>query len=87
MRSVHIIIDGKELINGKCTTQVPLAAACLTHPALEHTPEPPLGLAGSIARTFIDSPSSPLLLIASLFIGILDLFFTTRQEDPGSMYP
>ena len=59
----------------------------LTHPALEHIPEPPLGLAGSIARTFIDSPLSPLLLIASLFIGILGLFFTPRQEDPEIHVP
>ncbi|MDJ0807576.1 MAG: efflux RND transporter permease subunit [Gammaproteobacteria bacterium] len=59
----------------------------LTHPALEHVPEPRLGLAGGFARTFINSPLSPLLLLASLFIGILGLFLTPRQEDPEILVP
>ncbi|MEN8178861.1 MAG: efflux RND transporter permease subunit [Pseudomonadota bacterium] len=59
----------------------------LTHPALEHEPESRLGLAGGIARTFIDSPLSPLLLLASLFVGILGLFLTPRQEDPEILVP
>ncbi len=60
----------------------------ISHAALEHLPAaPPLGLAGGIARTFIDSPLSPLLLLASLFVGILGLFFTPRQEDPEILVP
>lgn len=59
----------------------------LTHAALEHAQAPPLGLAGRIAHTFIDSPLSPLLLLASLFVGILGLIFTPRQEDPEILVP
>lgn len=44
-------------------------------------------MAGNIARTFIDSPLSPLFLLACLFIGILGLIFTPRQEDPEILVP
>ena len=61
-------------------------------PALHHHPIPheettSLGLAGNIARVFIDSPLSPLLLLASLFVGLLGLLFTPRQEDPEISVP
>lgn len=46
-----------------------------------------LGLAGKIACTFIDSPISPMLMIATLAIGLLGLFFTPRQEDPQISVP
>jgi len=46
-----------------------------------------LGLAGRMARAFIHSPLSPLLLIASLAMGILGLLFTPRQEDPQISVP
>jgi multidrug efflux pump subunit AcrB len=59
----------------------------LTHPAIPHKAEPPLGLAGNIARIFIESPLSPLLLTATLCIGLLGLFFTPRQEDPEISVP
>ncbi|RLJ15767.1 acriflavin resistance protein [bacterium endosymbiont of Escarpia laminata] len=59
----------------------------LDHAALPHKVELPLGMAGNIARTFIDSPLSPLLLLACLFIGILGLIFTPRQEDPEILVP
>ncbi len=59
----------------------------LDHAALPHKVELPLGMAGSVARTFIDSPLSPLLLLACLFIGILGLIFTPRQEDPEILVP
>ncbi len=44
-------------------------------------------MAGSIARAFIDSPLSPLLYLAALFIGLIGLFFTPRQEDPEISVP
>ena len=44
-------------------------------------------MAGSIARAFINSPLSPLLYIATLFIGLIGLFFTPRQEDPEISVP
>jgi multidrug efflux pump subunit AcrB len=61
-------------------------------PVLQHPPhpvpqQPSLGLAGNLARTFIDSPLSPLLLLAALFIGVLGLLFTPRQEDPEISVP
>ena len=61
-------------------------------PALSHAPAPavkapPLGLAGTIARFFIDSPLSPLLFIASLIVGLIGLVVTPRQEDPEISVP
>lgn len=46
-----------------------------------------LGIAGQMAKDFIHSPLSPLLFIAMLFMGILGLFFTPRQEDPQISVP
>ena len=46
-----------------------------------------LGLAGRMAQTFIHSPLSPLLLLATLAIGILGLIITPRQEDPQISVP
>lgn len=46
-----------------------------------------LGLAGAMARTFIHSPLSPLLLLAALAMGILGLLITPRQEDPQISVP
>ncbi|MBU0499097.1 MAG: efflux RND transporter permease subunit [Gammaproteobacteria bacterium] len=40
-----------------------------------------------MAKAFIKSPLSPLLLALSLAIGILGLFFTPRQEDPQISVP
>ena len=46
-----------------------------------------LGLAGRLARAFINSPVTPLLMVAFLAIGLLGLFFTPRQEDPKISVP
>jgi multidrug efflux pump subunit AcrB len=59
----------------------------LSHPPLRIEKPPPLGMAGNIARVFINSPLSPLLLIATLAIGLLGLFVTPRQEDPEISVP
>ncbi len=59
----------------------------LSHPPIPHEVIPPLGIAGNIARFFIDSPLSPLLLIASLLIGLIGLLETPRQEDPQISVP
>ncbi len=40
-----------------------------------------------MARVFIDSPLSPLLMLATLVIGVLALIFTPRQEDPQISVP
>lgn len=59
----------------------------LSHPHLPHEERPRLGLAGNMARFFIDSPLSPLLLVATLLIGLIGLIFTPRQEDPQISVP
>ncbi|WP_018872100.1 efflux RND transporter permease subunit [Thioalkalivibrio sp. ALJ16] len=46
-----------------------------------------LGIAGRMAAAFIHSPLSPLLLLASIAIGILGLMVTPRQEDPQISVP
>ena len=46
-----------------------------------------LGIAGGIAKTFIHSPLTPLLLIACLALGIMGLLSTPRQEDPQISVP
>ena len=56
-------------------------------PALGASPHPNLGLAGRVARMFINTPVTPMLLIGALCIGLLGLFFTPRQEDPQISVP
>ncbi len=46
-----------------------------------------IGLSGRIARTFINTPVTPMLLIGALCIGLLGLLFTPRQEDPKISVP
>ena len=46
-----------------------------------------LGIAGRITRQFINSPVTPLLMLAFLGIGMLGLTFTPRQEDPQISVP
>ena len=50
-------------------------------------PEQKLGIAGNIAKQFINSPVTPLLMFAFLAIGVLGLIFTPRQEDPKISVP
>ena len=59
----------------------------LTHPHHEHEEGPRLGLAGNIANFFIDSPLTPLFFGAALFIGLIGLVYTPRQEDPQISVP
>ena len=54
---------------------------------LEKELNPDLGIAGRITKQFINSPVTPLLMMAFLAIGILGLFFTPRQEDPKISVP
>ncbi len=52
-----------------------------------NTKKHPLGIAGGLAKAFITSPISLLLIIAFLAIGILGLQITPRQEDPQVSVP
>ncbi len=56
-------------------------------PAISAPVPPTLGIAGRIAQDYIHSPLSPLFFVAMLFMGILGLFFTPRQEDPQISVP
>ena len=46
-----------------------------------------LGIAGGLAKAFIHSPLSPLLLIACFALGIIGVAMTPRQEDPQISVP
>ena len=46
-----------------------------------------LGIAGGMAKFFIHSPLSPLLLFACLGMGLIGLVLTPRQEDPQISVP
>ena len=46
-----------------------------------------LGIAGAVTRAFIDSPLTPLLLIASLAVGVLALMGLSREEEPQISVP
>lgn len=46
-----------------------------------------LGIAGGLAKAFIHSPLSPLLLIACFALGIIGVMLTPRQEDPQISVP
>jgi len=59
----------------------------VSHPHHEPVEGPRLGLAGNIANFFIDSPLTPMLFAAALFIGLIGLIYTPRQEDPQISVP
>ncbi|PCH71642.1 MAG: acriflavin resistance protein, partial [Rhodobacteraceae bacterium] len=44
-------------------------------------------MAGTLAKNFISSPLTPLLLIAMLALGLMGLVLTPRQEDPQISVP
>jgi multidrug efflux pump subunit AcrB len=46
-----------------------------------------VGIAGGFARSFIQSPLTPLLLIASFVIGLMGMIMTPREEDPQISVP
>ncbi len=45
------------------------------------------GIAGRVAATFIESPLTPLLLVAFFLIGTLGMLVTPREEDPQISVP
>lgn len=46
-----------------------------------------LGFAGKIARTFIDSKLTPLIVAASLLLGLFAIRMTPREEEPQIVVP
>jgi len=49
--------------------------------------EPKLGLAGRLAKTFLRSKLTPLIVLASLMLGILAVVLTPREEEPQIIVP
>jgi multidrug efflux pump subunit AcrB len=45
------------------------------------------GVAGNIAKIFLRSKITPLLIIASLFLGVLSVLLTAKEEDPDIVVP
>src|SRR5574341_1039604 len=53
-------------------------------------PEPytgPLGMAGRLARMFIDSRLTPLVVVASALLGLFAILATPREEEPQIIVP
>lgn len=46
-----------------------------------------MGLAGKIARVFIDSPLTPLIITAALALGSFSILRTPREEEPQIVVP
>jgi len=46
-----------------------------------------LGISGQLARTFIRSPLTPLLLLSALAMGLIALFALPREEEPQISVP
>src|SRR3954464_16014707 len=47
----------------------------------------PLGLAGKLARTFLASKLTPLLVVASMLLGVFAVVLTPREEEPQIIVP
>uniref|UniRef100_Q3AUC4 AcrB/AcrD/AcrF family protein n=1 Tax=Chlorobium chlorochromatii (strain CaD3) TaxID=340177 RepID=Q3AUC4_CHLCH len=45
------------------------------------------GIAGKLAKQFINSKLTPLLMLASLLVGIMATFMTPREEEPQIVVP
>ena len=41
-----------------------------------------LGLAGGMARYFLNNPLTPLLVVTALLLGVFAVLLTPREEDP-----
>ncbi len=48
---------------------------------------PKLGVAGRLAQTFLRSKLTPLIVLASLMLGVLAVTLTPREEDPQIIVP
>ncbi|PWB83494.1 MAG: multidrug transporter AcrB [Methylocystaceae bacterium] len=46
-----------------------------------------LGISGMLTRAFVDSPLTPLLLLAALFVGLIALQSLPREEEPQISVP
>jgi multidrug efflux pump subunit AcrB len=53
----------------------------------DHSSAQPLGVAGRIARAFINSKLTPLIIIASVLLGVLAVLLLPREEEPQIKVP
>ncbi len=53
----------------------------------DHSSTLPLGVAGRIARAFIDSKLTPLIIIASVLLGLFAVLLLPREEEPQIKVP
>jgi multidrug efflux pump subunit AcrB len=53
----------------------------------DHSSAAPLGVAGRIARAFIDSKLTPLIIIASVLLGLFAVLLLPREEEPQIKVP
>jgi len=53
----------------------------------ENTPSHSLGLAGRLAHAFLNSKLTPLVIVASLALGIFAVAIIPREEDPQILVP
>ena len=67
--------------------QVDTSSEAPQAPGSNDQPHHDLGIAGTIANKFINTPVTPMLLIAALLVGVMGLIFTPRQEDPKISVP
>jgi multidrug efflux pump subunit AcrB len=51
------------------------------------TPAPTVGSAGKVARAFIDSKLTPLVVIASVLLGVMAVVLLPREEEPQIKVP
>ncbi|MDT8282646.1 MAG: efflux RND transporter permease subunit, partial [Gammaproteobacteria bacterium] len=49
--------------------------------------KPSLGIAGWVAKSFINSPITPMLIVIFILMGLTGIAFTPRQEDPQISVP
>ncbi len=50
-------------------------------------PEPSYGLAGRLARPFLTSKLTPVVVLASILLGVLAVVMTPREEEPQIVVP
>lgn len=54
---------------------------------MSEIPDTPLGIAGGLTRTFIRSALTPLMILASLAVGLVALVSLPREEEPQISVP
>jgi multidrug efflux pump subunit AcrB len=60
---------------------------CPVNPSPSSTSSPALGIAGRVARAFIDSKLTPLLILTSILLGAGAVFLLPREEEPQIKVP